>query len=34
MGSGRRPCLGLNPMTYHLETLSFVEWFKVIYMSS
>ncbi|MPC69651.1 Protein PET100, mitochondrial [Portunus trituberculatus] len=34
MGSGRHPCMGSNPTTCRLETLSFVKWFKVTYMSS
>ncbi|MPC37686.1 hypothetical protein E2C01_031175 [Portunus trituberculatus] len=33
MGSDRCPCIGLNPTTYHLDTLPFVEWFKVTHMS-
>ncbi|MPC15373.1 hypothetical protein E2C01_008163 [Portunus trituberculatus] len=31
--SGRRPRVGSNPTKYGLETLPFVEWFKVTYMS-
>ncbi|MPC54710.1 hypothetical protein E2C01_048636 [Portunus trituberculatus] len=31
--SGRRPCIGSNTTMDRLETSSFVEWFKVTYMS-
>ncbi|MPD02980.1 hypothetical protein E2C01_098593 [Portunus trituberculatus] len=33
MGLSRRPHVGLNPTMYHFETMPFVEWFKVTYMS-
>ncbi|MPC19277.1 hypothetical protein E2C01_012189 [Portunus trituberculatus] len=33
MGSGRRPCVGLNSTTYYFEAMPFVEWFKITYMS-
>ncbi|MPC71242.1 hypothetical protein E2C01_065514 [Portunus trituberculatus] len=29
VGSGRRPSVGSNPTTCRLETLPFLEWFKV-----
>ncbi|MPD05253.1 hypothetical protein E2C01_100985 [Portunus trituberculatus] len=32
VGSGRCPHVGLNPTTYHFETVPFVEWFKITYM--
>ncbi|MPC98625.1 hypothetical protein E2C01_094000 [Portunus trituberculatus] len=31
--SGRRPRVDSNPTTYRFEAMSFVEWFKVTYMS-
>ncbi|MPC12073.1 hypothetical protein E2C01_004751 [Portunus trituberculatus] len=33
VGSGRRPCIGLNPIMCRLETMPFVKWFKITYMS-
>ncbi|MPC33916.1 hypothetical protein E2C01_027284 [Portunus trituberculatus] len=33
MGSGRCPCIGLNPTTYCFEAMLFVKWFKVTYVS-
>ncbi|MPC88256.1 hypothetical protein E2C01_083156 [Portunus trituberculatus] len=32
VGSDRRPHLGLNPTTYDLDNLPFVEWLKVTYI--
>ncbi|MPC26167.1 hypothetical protein E2C01_019300 [Portunus trituberculatus] len=33
MESGRRSHVGSNPTTYHFESMPFVKWFKVTYMS-